>query len=180
MGFLHVVTGPMFSGKTSRLIELYHEHKTKTTNILIFNHILDTRYNKEPFITTHNLETVKCVQIDNLYEICDHPDYSKCVVIIIDEGQFFANIKGPILKMVETDNKLVIIGGLLLDTKRCPFGELINIIPFADKHEQKFSKCYYCNNMKGLFTMRKFEFIKPIDVGSSDKYMTVCRKHYFK
>lgn len=179
MGFLHIVSGSMFSGKTTRLIELFYKHYINN-NILIFNHCIDQRYNKEAFITTHNLEKVVCNQIDHLDVIKHHPDYLHTNMIIIDEVQFFTNVKSIVLEMVETDNKHVIIAGLLTDTDRNVFGNMIDLIPYADVYEQKYSKCHLCDTNKGLFTLRRTDSECVVDVGSSDKYISVCRDHYLK
>ena len=178
MGYLHIISGPMFSGKTTRLIELFYENNNK--NIMIFNHNIDNRYNKESFITTHNLEKIKCNQIENIHDIEKNNEYNNTDVIMIDEIQFFCDIKDIIMKMVDVDNKHVIIAGLLTDANRNIFGNMIDLIPYADVYEQKYSKCYFCDINKGIFTLRKIESKNIIDVGSSDKYISVCRDHFNK
>lgn len=182
MGYLHIISGSMFSGKTTRLIELFHEYNNKRghNEILIFNHRIDKRYNKEAFITTHNLDKIVCNQIEHLNEIKTNQNYEHTSLIIIDEIQFFTDVKNMILEMVETDNKHVIIAGLLTDTDRNVFGNLIDLIPYADVYEQKYSKCYFCDINKGLFTLRKTQSNCVVEVGSSDKYIPVCRDHYKK
>ena len=177
MGYLHIVSGSMFSGKTTRLIELFYEYNVNN-NILIFNHCIDQRYSKEAFITTHNLEKVVCNQIDRLDQIKLHPNYKQTNIVMIDEIQFFNDVKTIIMDMVEIDNKHVIIAGLLTDADRNVFGDMIDLIPYADVYEQKYSKCYFCDTHKGLFTLRKTQSNCVVDVGSSDKYISVCREHY--
>lgn len=177
MGSLHIISGSMFSGKTTRLIELFYEYN-HNKQILIFNHYIDKRYNKEAFITTHNLEKITCNQIEHLDQIKLHPDYEHTNIIMIDEVQFFTDVKDIVLKMVEIDNKHVIIAGLLTDTDRNVFGSMIDLIPYADIHEQKYSKCYFCDTKKGIFTLRKTQSNSVVDVGASDKYISVCRDHY--
>ena len=181
MGSLHIISGSMFSGKTTRLIELFYEYNNKGNNeISIFNHSIDKRYNKEAFITTHNLDKIVCNQIEHLDEIRTNRNYEQSNIIIIDEIQFFTNVKDIVLKMVEMDNKYVIIAGLLTDADRNVFGNMIDLIPYADVHEQKYSKCYFCDINKGLFTLRKTHSNSVVDVGASDKYISVCRAHYKK
>lgn len=181
MSFLHIVTGSMFSGKTTCIIDEYNEFIKKNIRVLVFNHRLDKRYDKseDSYIITHNLNKIKCSQICKINEIFDSVDYEKTKVIIIDEIQFFKNIFDDLLKMIEKDNKHVIIAGLITDYERNIFGELINMIPFADKYDIKYSKCFRCKE-KGLFSKKinDITITDVVDIGSSDKYIPLCRYHY--
>lgn len=170
----------MFSGKTTRLIELFHK-LNNSKNILMFNHYIDQRYDKDSYIASHNLEKVVCNKIENLDQIKYHPNYEYANIIMIDEIQFFTqDVKNIVMEMVETDCKHVIIAGLMIDADRNLFGNIIDLIPYADTYEQKYSKCYFCDTNKGLFTLRKKQSNIVLDVGSSDKYISVCRDHYIK
>jgi thymidine kinase len=170
----------MFSGKTTCIIDEYNEFIRTNVKVLVFNHKLDKRYDKseDSYIITHCLKKIRCNQIDKINEIFDNVDYEEAKVIIIDEIQFFKDIVDDLMRMVEKDNKHVIIAGLITDYGRNIFGELINMIPFADKYEIKYSECFKCKE-KGLFSQRLMDITTDgVDVGSSDKYIPLCRHHY--
>lgn len=173
----------MFSSKTTILVKLYNEFKDQQKRVLSFNHVYDNRYNESKQITTHDKISIESQSIASITEVFRDEHYSTSEIVMIDEGQFFDNLFNSVMIMVENDNKHVIISGLLLDTERNNFGEMSLLIPYADKHQQLYSKCSYCQE-KGLFTDLKHDQSKTtrnqIDVGSSNKYIPVCRYHYLK
>lgn len=175
-GFLHIISGSMFSGKTTALLTLYNQFKP---SVLIFNHSYDNRYDSNnKYITTHDKNRIPCTCIHTINDIYNHPDFLTTKVIMIDEIQFFTRIKTDILQLVEFYNKHVVLSGLMIDIQRNIFGELSELVPFADRFEQKLSTCSICKN-KGLFSLRKNnKNTNIVDVGSSDKYYAVCRYHY--
>jgi thymidine kinase len=178
MGSIRIITGSMFSGKTTRLIQKYKQLVKQNMHVLVFNHSNDKRYNKYgSHISSHDNEHVCCTFINDLREILTHKEYSKCDFILIDEGQFFTDIKDTILHMVEKDAKHVVIGGLLTDSNRNKFGELLDIVPYADSIDFKYSKCCICDK-NGLFSVKHTKSTNVVDIGTSDKYYPACRYHY--
>ena len=104
-------------------------------------------------------------------------------IVFIEEGQFFKNLVVYVLKLVEEFNKDVVIIGLDGDYNRKPFGEILNLIPYANKIVKLNSMCKACNDG----TLAPFTFLKnnsiiknQILVGGSDLYIPVCRKHYLE
>ena len=175
----------MYSSKTTRIIELYREFVNKY-NVIAFNHMIDNRYNTDSNIMTHNRDGVNSNAISSIETILNTTDYKKADIVMIDECQFFADLFNNVMTMVERDNKHVILSGLLTDVNRLYFGELYKLIPYADKYEQKYSKCSFCKN-KSLFTsfVSNNDFgdnvgsnQQQINVGSVMKYIPVCRYHY--
>ena len=176
MAYLHIISGSMYSSKTTRLIELYNNLKD-SKNVIIFNHSIDTRYNGTNYITSHDRNSIQCTSISSILDIYEHPQYKQTDVIMIDECQFFSSLKN-VLDMIHNDNKHIILSGLMLDKDCQYFGELYLLIPYADVYEQKYSRCFQCNQ-NGLFTIKINQSFNPvIDVGSVDKYLPVCRYHY--
>lgn len=183
MGFLHIISGSMFSSKTTTIIKLYNDFKHQRKRVISFNHMYDNRYNESKLITTHDKISIESQPISSITEIFRDKNYSMSDIIIIDEGQFFDNLFNSVMTMVENDNKHVIISGLLLDTERNKFGEMSLLIPYADQYQQLYSKCFYCQE-NGLFTDLIHDQSKnkehEIIVGSDEKYIPVCRYHYLK
>lgn len=195
MGSLTVIFGPMFSGKTTRLVQELTRFVDVTTEFhqtkcVLINHIFDDR-NLEIGISSHgssfkgisNLIEIK--RISDLEEI----DISKYNVIGIDEGQFFNNLN--LVNQWVNSGKNVIISGLISDSFMKPFGKIYTLIPSADNVIQCHSICSECikirekiitpdalSAMKAPFTFRLEASSNQIDIGASDKYIPVCRHHY--
>lgn len=168
---LHIITGPMFSGKTTFLSNTLKKYKDE--KVLYINHEFDTR---GEFYYSHNpdlkfSENIICIKTDELKDeiVLDYK------IIAIDESQFFKNIKNIILKWVEKDEKIIYIAGLISDYKREVFGEMNQLFIYADTFTKLISICN-CGK-DAIFSKRKNEKIDQIVVGASE-YEPVCRKCY--
>jgi len=177
-GTLELIIGPMFSGKSSELIRKIRILKVINSSFIIIKPIIDDRYDKNQ-IVTHNKETEACIIIDDLKSINDSQinDYH---TIFIDEGQFLKNLKNVVLYWVEKLNKNVIISGLDGDFQRKPIGEILDLIPYADKYEKLSALCTKCNDgTLAIFSHRlSNNNCNQVLIGSNDLYEPLCRKHY--
>tara|TARA_B100001093_G_C26612474_1_gene920837 strand:+ start:165 stop:710 length:546 start_codon:yes stop_codon:yes gene_type:complete len=176
MGSLEIIMGPMFSGKTELLIKKYNlialENKEK---VIAFNYFKDTRYGENK-IVSHNQKFIQSINIEKLSEIFLNEKISTCKYIFINEAQFFIDLKETIIKLVEVYKKNVIICGLDSDYKREKFGDIWDLIPFADNIYKLNGKCNDCMN-KSLFTHRVTNE-KNQEVIGTDNYIPLCRKCY--
>ena len=177
-GYLELIIGPMFSNKTTTLINLANKFSDK--KCLRIKHSIDKRYDSK-FICSHNGE--KLDDIVNLYKLKDIfsiDGYKDVEYIFIDELQFFNDSYESIIKMVDIDCKNIYAAGLDGTFLREPFNNVINLIPIADKINKHTSKCYLCDKdapfSKKLIVDKKDGVI---DVGGADKYQPACRKHFF-
>lgn len=177
MGSLEIIMGPMFSGKTELLIKKYNLASLENTNkIIAFNYFKDTRYGDNK-IVSHNQKFIPCINIEKLSSLfLDVDKLSKYKYIFINEAQFFIDLKECIIKLVEIYKKNVIICGLDSDYKREKFGEIWDLIPFADNIYKLNGKCNHCMN-KSLFTYRVTNE-KDQEVIGTDNYIPLCRKCY--
>jgi thymidine kinase len=176
-GKLELIIGPMFSGKSSELIKHVRLFKIINKKVLILKPILDTRYDANR-IVSHNNEKEDCLVTDDLSAI-DKDTISNYDIIIIDEGQFFKNLKTNVLCWIEELNKHIIIGGLDGDFQRNPIGEILDLIPYADSYTKYTALCKTCNNgTKAIFSKRICTSENQVLIGSTDSYIAVCRYHY--
>lgn len=178
-GFLEIMLGPMFSGKSTELIRQIRLMKVINKKVLVLKPKIDNRYVQDK-ITSHNWETVDCVVVEKLSEITDDKliDIS---MIIIDEGQFFSDLKVMVLHWVEELKKHIIIGGLDGDYKRKPMGQILDLIPYSDKCIKFQSVCNICKDgTPAIFTHRTVSTKKTVLVGGSESYISLCRKHYLE
>jgi len=176
---LELIIGPMFSGKSTEIIRKSRKLKIINLNYIIIKSSIDTRYEKN-YIVSHDKEKESCIITSDLDNIDDNLVIN-CNTIIIDEGQFLKNLKKKVLYWVEKLNKNVIIAGLDGDYKRNPIGEILDLIPYADKCIKLSALCKYCNDgTPGIFSFRTSNNSSQILVGSQDIYLPVCRKHYLE
>jgi thymidine kinase len=188
-GYLELIVGPMFSGKTSRLLEIYKKCEISNINCVIINHKSDDRYSKNSTLLSHSQNKAPCILLNTMYQVinnmaCDN----KCdiaikllnaKVILINEGQFFDDIKESVMLLVEQYNKIVYVCGLDGDFKRSTFGNLLNLVPFCDKIEKLPSLCKMCcNGNNAIFSHRTSKNLCQKLIGGSDEYLPLCRKCY--
>ena len=190
-GKLHIITGPMFSGKTSELLKRLSTASEIGYNVLYINNILDNR-NKKDVFSTHNplyKEQLKNKKIIfyRAKRIADVPIeiIQNAQMIGIDEAQFFNNLKEDVLELVEKHNKYVIVAGLNSSFKRVQFGGIIDLIPYVDNISFLNASCKNCAHEydypqeNACFTWRTVDLdpsLDEIDVGGSNKYTALCRK----
>jgi len=178
-GYLELIIGPMFSGKTTRLIDIQKKYAVCDISCCVINHLLDKRYD-DYLLCTHDKQSTDCFNIVHLNDIFTMNILPVYDVLLINEGQFFEDIIDVIPKLVEKYKKKVYICGLDGDFRRKKFGYLLDLIPLADKVIKKTALCKICKNgTRGIFTMRLSKEKKQIVVGS-DIYIPVCRRCFLK
>ena len=194
-GYLELIIGPMFSGKTSRLVEVYKQCQFCNINVSVINHNIDNRYDEE-LLSTHDKVMIPCIKTTNLKEVWlseqiynleddisnipriqDKIKIARSSVILINEGQFFDDLYEVVVEMLQCGKK-VYVCGLDGDFERKKFGQILDLIPLCDKVEKLTSLCSLCKNgTRGIFSMRLTQETEQTVVGS-DIYIPVCRKCY--
>lgn len=187
-GYLELIIGPMFSGKTSRIVEIYEQCKLLNIPVAVINHIIDNRYDDNE-LSTHDKIKIPCIKVNSLTKIWKNESFNESIiyyfnlrkanVILINEGQFFEDLFDNVNDMVNCGKK-VYICGLDGDFNRKKFGSIIDLIPLCDKVTKLTSLCSLCKNgTPGIFSMRLTNEKEQTIVGS-DNYIPVCRKCYNK
>jgi len=196
-GYLELFIGPMFSGKTSKLLELYKLAKFCDIPVAVFNHSLDTRYH-DSMLSTHDKVMIPCIQTSSLLDLymCPQSDSEQeelykedenfnrirsnirnAEFILINEGQFFEDLFPAVIEMLK-DGKKVYIAGLDGDFERKKFGSLLELIPLCDKVTKLTSLCSICKDgTPGIFSLRLTQEKQQTLIGS-DNYIPVCRNCY--
>jgi thymidine kinase len=188
MGFLEVIYGPMKSGKTSRLLELYKQFTFCNIPIMVINNNKDMRYS-QTCLSTHDKVMIPCIHADTLTELVDlsteeiigpcNSMFMNSRVILINEAQFFDDIVAWVTTAVEKYNKNVYICGLNSDFKRLPFGNWLDLERICDKVTHLHSWCSLCKKRHALFSHRLSSEQDKIVIGS-DNYIPVCRKCFLR
>ena len=199
-GYLELILGPMFSGKTSRIVEIYKQCEFCNISVVVINHTIDNRYDDE-LLSTHDKVKIPCIKTERLSYVCsdsinigpnlhmDERDLNSIPhvqqkiklatsdVILINEGQFFEDLYEVVVEMLK-QNKKIYICGLDGDFERKKFGQILDLIPLCDKVTKLTSLCSLCKNgTPGIFSMRLTHETDQTVVGS-DNYIPVCRKCY--
>jgi thymidine kinase len=182
-GSITVIEGPMKSGKTTYLIR-YIETMGRYKRVLYINHSFDTRniapWSSHSSLTNSgsvdllNAEFIKLSSLENL----DPSEIQKYQTIIIDEAQFFGDLVKYVLLWAEVQKKDLIVAGLLTDFRREVFGQLLDLLRYANKHiKLDEGLCEDCldKGMKSnsLFTRRIGDSTQQLEIGFD--YRAVCR-----
>jgi len=173
-GFLELVVGSMFSGKTEYLIDIYNTYvQFHEKKIFVINHNLDNRYDNNQ-IVSHNRNKIPVnMKTTNLSEISLN-SIDNYHIFIINEGQFFPDLI-EFVKNLLNKKKHIYISGLDGDYKQEKFGQILDLIPICDNITKLKSICNICHEKKGIFSKRIVDLQQKILVGSQETYIPICR-----
>lgn len=176
-GFLELIIGPMFSGKTTWLTNIYKTEydNNKNINIKVINFTGDKRYH-DSMLSTHDQVMIPCIFADKLQDVCQEADIINYDIILINEGQFFPDLYETVYELVEKHHKRVHICGLDGDFKRQKFGGMLDLIPLCDRVFKLSASCLKCQRL-AMFSKRLTNDEEQVVIGSSD-YAPMCRKCY--
>lgn len=178
-GYIEVVIGPMYSGKSEELIRRLRRAKIAKQNVVVFKPQIDNRYSKED-VVSHNGDSINAIPINNAREIYNHID-NKTQVVGIDEVQFFDEEIVEIAMNLADKGIRVIAAGLDMDFKGEPFGptpKLLAVAEFVDKIQAICSVCGQpANRSQRLINGEPARYDDPIiQVGAVESYEARCRK----
>ena len=179
-GYLELILGSMFSGKTSYLLEVYKKCVFCNIPVAVINYAADNRYTTESMLSTHDKQMIPCILASTISEaVKNHADtINRAETILINEGQFFPDIEEQVKQLVEGSNKRVYICGLDGDFERKPIGNLLQLVPFSDHIVKLKSLCSLCRDgTPGVFSFRTTNEKSQVVIGSSN-YIPLCRECY--
>ena len=181
---LDIIIGPMFAGKSCELIRRIRLLKVLKKEYIVIKPKIDNRYDNlydSNMIISHNFDKEHCIVLNQMKEIYNHNLYG-IDTIFIDEGQFFKDLVEVVKKLVEVDNKNVVVTGLDGDSNRDKFGYILDLIPFCNTCTKINAACIMClDGTPAPFSYRmKKSNQEQILIGAGDNYMSLCRKHYIE
>lgn len=181
-GYLELILGPMWSGKTSMLLNYYRQFCFCKLNVCVINFKADDRYS-ETMLSTHDKQMIPCIMGFSMEEILKvHENAAKINesdVILINEGQFFHDIVEFTTRMVEEQHKKVYICGLDGDFKREKIGKLLDLVPICDKVTKLRALCGKCKDgTHAPFSFRNTNSTEQVLIGADDIYIPLCRMCY--
>lgn len=186
-GHLELYLGSMFSGKSSKLINIYKKWTLCNYSPLVINYSDDTRYSASADkLITHDKNEIPCIHDTSLRNIfqplindntINNTDYD---IIIINEGQFFSDLYYWCELLLNVYNKHIYIAALNGDFERKPFEQISKLIPEADVIEKLHAICSGCKDgTNASFSFRVTNEKDRILIGSNN-YTPLCRKCYNK
>lgn len=174
--YLELIVGPMFSGKTSYLVNIFKQCKFCNIPVVVLNHSFDNRYD-DSLLSTHDKVMIPCIKTEKLFDVSDNFELTYSEVILINEGQLFGDLYVFVEKMLHHGKKIYVCG-LDGDFKRQKFGQILDLIPLADNIIKLSSMCSLCKNGKpGIFSHRISSEKEQVVIGA-DNYIPVCRNCY--
>lgn len=174
-GWIEVVAGCMFSGKTEELIRRLRRAKFAKLKVKIFKPKIDDRYSTSE-IVSHSDQSLPSTMIENSNEILSLIDDAD--IIGIDEAQFFDDNIVKVVIQLAAMGKRVIVAGLDMDYKGEPFGPMPTLLAIAEYVTKPKAICIVCGS-PATMTQRNTDSKEQVDVGATDKYEARCRKHHY-
>ena len=180
--YLELIIGPMYSGKTSKIIEIYKQYTFCNIPAMVINHVWDTRYDAT-LLSSHNQVKIGCTQTMRLMDVFAQATDKDMPVVLINEGQFFDDLYEFVDGLLRDaaakgHSKKIYVSGLDGDFERKRFGHILDLIPLCDRVYKLTSICSQCRNgTEGIFSMRITSEKEQTVVGS-DNYIPVCRACY--
>lgn len=175
-GKIQVILGPMFSGKSTELIRLLKRYQHTQYSCFIIKYTKDLRYDQDS-IATHDNQKMKATSTNNLFELKQEILENNYDVIGIDEGQFFPDCV-EFCEYMANKGKIVIVAALDGTFKREEFGNILKLIPLAEKVKKLKAICKLCYG-NASFSKRINDDQNLEVIGGAEIYMSVCRKCYF-
>ena len=177
-GWVEVISGCMFAGKTEELIRRIKVLEFAKKNIKVFKPRIDNRYS-DTFVVSHAGSKVNSIVIDKAAEILDHVD-SSVDVVAIDEVQFLDEDICEVCDILAKEGKRVMVAGLDMDFRGEPFGMMPKLITEAEFVTKLTAVCNKCGapatRTQRLVNGKSASYNDPLVlIGASEAYEARCR-----
>lgn len=175
-GWIEVICGSMFSGKTEELIRRLRRALYARQKVEIFKPKLDTRYHHTN-IVSHNETSIRSTPVSFANDLLLISD--ECDVIGIDEAQFFDEAIVEVSVKLANAGKRVIIAGLDMDFQGKPFGKMPELMAVAEFITKVHAICVKCGETAS-YSYRTANTDKQVLLGEKEEYEARCRKCFYE
>jgi len=175
-GWIEVICGSMFSGKTEELIRRLKRAQFAKQKVEIFKPALDTRYDEE-MVVSHDANEIRSTPVPAAANIPILAD--GCDVVGIDEAQFFDDEIVRVCNDLANKGIRVIVAGLDMDFKGNPFGPMPNLMATAEYVTKVHAVCTKTGNL-AQYSHRKSSNENIVMLGETDEYEPLSRAAYYK
>ncbi|CAI8346340.1 MAG: Thymidine kinase [Flavobacteriales bacterium] len=174
-GWIEVICGSMFSGKTEELIRRVKRARIANQNIKVFKPIIDSR--SKNFIESHDESKLESIEVKLSSEILNNS--LNCDVVAIDEAQFFDNEIVSVCNRLANNGIRVIVAGLDMDYLGNPFGPMPNLMAISEYVTKVHAVCKKSGNIAN-YSFRKNKKKDIVIIGEKDKYEPLSRSVFYK
>lgn len=175
-GWIEVIVGSMFSGKTEELLRRLKRAKFANQNVKIFKHALDSRFSKNQ-VVSHDENAIDSIPVSSAKEILGHVNGIN--VVGIDEGQFFSNDILEVSNFMANGGIRVIVAGLDMDYQGKPFGFIPQLMSITEYVTKLHAVCVKCGN-PASFSHRKIHSNDLVLLGETKEYEPLCRHCFYE
>lgn len=175
-GWIEVISGSMFSGKTEELIRRLKRAKIARQKVEIFKPRIEVRYSVEE-VVSHDDNAIHSTPVDSATNILLLAN--EVEVVGIDEAQFFDDGLVSVCNQLANAGVRVIVAGLDMDYRGIPFGPMPKLLSIAEYVTKVHAICVRCGTLAN-HTHRLSEDDKLIVLGETDIYEPLCRACYYK
>jgi thymidine kinase len=175
-GWIEVICGSMFSGKTEELIRRLRRAAFAKQSILLFKPLIDDRYATEA-VVSHQGQSLEARRVASAQEVFD--GWKGEQIVAIDEAQFFDAQIVQVCNELSNKGVRVIVAGLDMDFKGIPFGPMPQLMAIAEYVSKVHAVCVHCGKL-AQFSHRTVAQTEQVLVGAVEKYQPLCRSCYQK
>ena len=178
-GWIEVITGPMFAGKTEELIRRVRRLEYAKKNIVVFKPQIDNRYSGNE-IVSHNNSKTKSIDINKAEDMFLHVT-KETDVVAVDEIQFLDSPTVAVLEHLANLGKRVIVSGLDTDFRGEPFSFMPRLLSIAEYVTKLSAVCVKCGTpatkTQRIVNGKPAKYLDPIVlIGARESYEARCRK----
>jgi thymidine kinase len=170
-GWIEVICGSMFSGKTEELIRRLNRARIAKQKVEVFKPAIDTRYD-EADVVSHDANKSASIPVQNASQILFYAEEFE--VVGIDEAQFFGNELISVCNQLAEKGKRVVVSGLDMDYTGKPFGPIPQLLSIAEYVTKVHAICMRCGNLAN-YSHRTVLNDKLVVLGETDAYEPLCR-----
>jgi len=175
-GWVEVICGSMFSGKTEELIRRLRRARIAKQKVEIFKPVIDTRYDEED-VVSHDANTIRSTPVQSSSQILLMAnDFD---VVGIDEAQFFDEELSAVCNILANNGIRVIVAGLDMDYLGNPFGPIPALLATAEYVTKVHAICPHCGDLAN-YSHRTVDQDGQVMLGETESYEPLCRKHFLE
>ncbi len=173
-GWIEVICGSMFSGKTEELLRRLRRARIANQEVVIFKPALDDRYAADR-VVSHDANSLKALPVKDAAELAALAgNYD---VIGVDEAQFFGEDLVGVLQDLALKGRRVIVAGLDMDFRGKPFGPVPDLLAVAEYITKLHAICQQCGNL-ATHSFRLSANEETVELGAKESYEARCRTCY--
>ncbi len=174
-GWIEVICGPMFSGKTEELIRRLKRARIADQRVEIFKPLIEDRYDAED-VVSHDANSIPSLPVPNAQTILTHR--GEVDVVGVDEAQFFPEDLPEVCDQLADQGLRVIVAGLDLDHTGKPFGPMPNLLAMAEYVTKVHAICMRTGEL-AHYSHRLSDEEGQVRIGGKSEYEPLSRKAFY-